>query len=170
VTVHETARRIARACWLEQRCFEVLGGWVASTPEPDVKLAFARQSHHHAWHAEVLARVRPSANGLGTADTDDVPGEGWQAFLDVLASLGTTADRLAGVYGLLVPAKLDAYERWLADTDPVQDAPLRRWLGFVVTDERADLEDGRRLSVAHAVAPSRPALEAARARAGDLLD
>ena len=30
-----------------------------------------------------------------------------------------------------MPAKLDEYERWHAMVDPVQDAPLRRWLGFV---------------------------------------
>ena len=30
-TIDDTARAIARARWLESRCFEILGGWVAST-------------------------------------------------------------------------------------------------------------------------------------------
>ena len=77
-TLDDTARRIARARWLEERCFEVLGGWVASTPEPEVKLVLARQSHHHAWHAELFERVLPVASGLEVVDQPgpDVRGEG----------------------------------------------------------------------------------------------
>lgn len=170
-TLDDTARRIARARWLELRCFEVLGGWVTTTPEPEVKLVLARQSHHHAWHAELFERVLPVASGLDVAHHDE-PDPGWNAALAEIEALSGTADRLAAIFGVLVPTKLVEYEHWLADTDPVRDAPLRRWLGFVIADEQADLAEGLALTrgfPAAAEARGRGAVEAALLAAGPLL-
>ena len=171
-TLEETARWVGAARWLELRCFELLGGWVTTTPEPDVKLAFARQSHHHAWHAELFERVLPSANGFSADGVVSAPDDAWTALLDDLVALTTTIDRLVGAYELLMPGKLEEYERWHAMVDPVQDAPLRRWLGFVVMDEHADLAEGRLLlddRGAAATAPHRAAVAEAHRRAGRLL-
>lgn len=170
-TIDDTARSIARARWLELRIFEILGGWVVSTPEPEVKLLLARQSHHHAWHAELFERVRPTASGLDVTRHDE-PHPQWTGVLAELEALTTTADRLAGAFGVLLPAKLAEYERWLAEADPVRDAPLRRWLGFVLSDERADLIEGRSLvgQIPGAeTAPGRASVGAALAAAGPLL-
>ncbi len=170
-TIDDTARRITRARWLEERCFEVLGGWVSTTPEPEVKLVVARQSHHHAWHAELFGRVLPVASGLDVGRHEE-PDPGWSAALTEIQALSGTADRLAAAFGVLLPAKLVEYEHWLADADPVRDAPLRRWLGFVVADEQADLAEGRTLMrgfPAAAEAPGRAAVEAALLAAGPLL-
>jgi hypothetical protein len=172
-TLEETARRVGHARWLEQRCFELLGGWVASTPEPEVKLVFARQSHHHAWHAELFDRVLPAANGFVPDGLVVAPDPGWAGFLVELSGLRTTLDRLAGVFELLLPAKVAAYEVWLATADPVRDAPLVRWLGFVLADERADLREGRALLEQFPgarSAPQRETLAAGLARAGALLN
>ncbi|GMU78528.1 MAG: hypothetical protein AMXMBFR46_13230 [Acidimicrobiia bacterium] len=171
VTLADTTRWLVRARWLEHRCFEVLGGWVRSTPEPEVKLTFARQSHHHAWHAELFDRVVPEANGFVT-DAEEDAGDAWRDFMTELAGLETTADRLVGAYALLVPGKLAEYEHWLEVSDPVRDAPLRRWLHFVVSDEQADLVEGRALldaTGATARAPRRAALEVSHRCAGPLL-
>jgi hypothetical protein len=170
-TLHDTARRIHLARWLELRCFEVLGGWVATTPEPDVKLALSRQSHHHAWHAGLFERVLPVANGF-EATIVEMPPPGWQRLVDDLADLSGTADRLHGAYDVLLPAKLAEYQEWLRSADEVRDAPLRRWLGFVVTDELADLAEGRAILDAAALSgrpPGRSPLDAAIRTAGPLL-
>ena len=41
-SVEETARRVGNYKWVEMRLFEVLGGWVATVPELDVKLVLGR--------------------------------------------------------------------------------------------------------------------------------
>jgi hypothetical protein len=164
-TLDDTARRITRARWLESRCFEILGRWVPSTPEPDVKLVLARQSHHHAWHAELFDRVRPVANGLdGDRHTRHEPA--WDDLLRSVEALTATADRLAAAFGVVLPATLGEYEQWLVTVDPIRDAPLRRWLGFVVADERADLDEGRALLGSYPAAADAPG----RARVATALD
>ena len=35
MTLDESARRLGALVWTERRLFELLGGWVVSTPEPD---------------------------------------------------------------------------------------------------------------------------------------
>jgi hypothetical protein len=163
---------VGAARWLELRCFELLGGWVTTTPEPDVKLALARQSHHHAWHAELFERVLPSANGFSANGLVAAPDDAWAALVNDLVALSATNDRLVGAYEVLMPAKLTEYEAWLDTVDPVQDAPLRRWLGFVIVDEHADLAEGRALLADRAAAassPHREALATAQRRAGRLL-
>jgi hypothetical protein len=170
--LEDTARRVGNARWLEQRCFEILGGWVVSTPEPEVKLVFARQSHHHAWHAELFDKVLPSANGFDAAGLVTAPSAEWDSYLADLAGTTATVDRLGGMYELLMPATIDEYEQWSETADPVRDAPLRRWLGFVIADERADLADGRaQLGARAPTGPTsrRAELEAVRDRAGALL-
>lgn len=169
-TLRDSGRRIARARALEERCFEVLGGWVTSTTDAEAKLLFARQSHHHAWHAELFGRVLPDANGFEPDPTGPDPAVG--AFLDLLAATSGVVDRLAGVYDLWVPRKVATYERWLDETDPVREAPLARWLGFVVADERTDLAEGRALLARRApdrTTPARTALTGALDRVVDLL-
>jgi hypothetical protein len=89
-----------------------------------------------------------------------------------MEALTTTPDRLTAVFAVLLPAKLAAYERWLLELDPVRDAPLRRWLGFVVADERADLAEGRDLMAGVRLpggSQERTAVEDALTDAGPLL-
>jgi hypothetical protein len=171
-TLEVTARRVGHARWLEQRCFELLGGWVTSTPEPEVKIVFARQSHHHAWHAELFDKVLPLANGFTADGLVTAPNAEWSALVDDLAALQSTADRLVGAYEVLMPATLAEYEHWLGIADPIRDAPLRRWLGFVIADLVADLAEGRAALAASGMAetaPHRPELVATLRRAGSLL-
>ncbi len=43
-SVEESARRVGNYKWAEMRLFEVLGGWVATVPELDVKLVLGRHT------------------------------------------------------------------------------------------------------------------------------
>ena len=58
-SVEESARRVGNYKWTEMRLFEVLGGWVATVPELDVKLVLGRHTYHHAWHAELWHKRLP---------------------------------------------------------------------------------------------------------------
>ena len=145
---------------------------MTTTPEPEVKIVFARQSHHHAWHAELFDKVLPLANGFTVDGLVTAPNAEWSALVDDVAALSSTGDRLVGAYEVLMPATLAEYEQWLRIADPVRDAPLRRWLGFVIADVAADLVEGRAALAASGTAdaaPHRPELLAAVRDAGSLL-
>ncbi len=74
------------------------------------------------------------------------PGEGFIAFMDALESAETpelTVERLVGVYRVLKPHLLAAYERDLASANAVYEPPTRRILARCAEDERAPHRGGR---------------------------
>jgi hypothetical protein len=139
LTLDDTAQFLGHATWLERKLFAAVGDWVRSTPEPAVKLAFARESRHHGWHAELLEPLRPDTrdhplDGLGPFDAS------WRTMTSKMLAANTTAARLERLEGLLVRT-VDCYEEHLGALRPVRDAPLERILRLLLDDERADLAE-----------------------------
>jgi hypothetical protein len=145
MTIDESARRLGHIVWAERRLFELLGGWVTTTPEAPVKLALARRSRHHAAHAETVEVVLPDtrdhdpATLVAAAD----PAEAAR-FAELAARVGTGA-RLAALVEDLLPERLAASEAFLAAAAAVRDGPAVRALIFVLAEERAELSDLRAL-------------------------
>jgi hypothetical protein len=138
MTLDESARRLGHLGWLEERCFETLGGWVKTTRDPGAKLAFARHSYHHAWHAELLARCLPETRDHDPALLVAPWSDEWVGFVESLRALGTTEARVVGAYEVLLPTLIGTYEGYLAAASPIRDAAAIRWVGVVLGDERAD--------------------------------
>jgi hypothetical protein len=136
-TIDAQARLLGHAVWLEQRCFEVLGGWIRSTPEPAEKLAFAAQSHHHGTHAQLLEPLLPSTRDHDPATFVAPLDDEWPRRLAEAAAAEATDDRTAAARTLL-DAVIASHESALAAMTPVADAPAMRALRAVVTDERED--------------------------------
>jgi hypothetical protein len=144
-SLDDLAARLGRLRFVELRLFEVLGAWVASTPEPQVKAFFAEQCYHHAWHGELWGDRFPQGYGhdlVAATAEGGAPLGGW---LDQLAALEGTVERLAGLYRVVVPRLALAYRRWRSEADRVADGPLLRWLAMVSSDETADWQQGERL-------------------------
>ena len=148
MTIDESARRLGHIVWAERRLFELLGGWVTSTPEPPVKLALARRSRHHAAHAATLDVVLPDTRdhdprALVAAPDPEEPAR----FAELAARTGTGA-RLAALVDDLLPQRLEACEAFLAGASAVRDGPAVRALILVLAEERAELTDLRALRLA----------------------
>jgi hypothetical protein len=142
LTLEDSARLAGGHCWFERRLFEVLGGWVESTPEPELKLLFDRHSGHHAWRAgqwwdrlPVLADVDRSS--LIAADTASLP-----EIMQSLAVAPATVGRLAGTYRFALPRLWNRYARHMAVTNPASDGSTMRTLRMAMADVEADWRDG----------------------------
>jgi hypothetical protein len=146
LSLEQSATLLGAYRWIELRSFELLGGWVTSTSELEVKLCFAEQSHHHAWHASLWADRFPVLSHLDRDRYLAPPGDAWPAFLDQLNGRPTgTAERLIGLYQVLIPAKLALYHHHLQVASAVADGPIIRSLRQVIQDENADLQSGTAL-------------------------
>jgi hypothetical protein len=142
----ELAAWLGQAHHLEQRCFEILGGWVPDTPEHEAKALFAEQCYHHAWHAEVWAERFPAGYGHELEAAGAAPSPALTAALDALATAPGTAERLVGFYRVLQPRKIVAYDRLRRASSPVGDRPVLRWLELVLRDEVEDWRSGEALA------------------------
>jgi hypothetical protein len=140
VLIVEAHARLTRWSWVERRLFEVVGGWVASTPEPEVARWFAMASHHHAWRASLWEERRPVLHDV------TVPAEtgAWPTALELVAAVHETARRLAGLEAVL-DVLLAEYERARSEAGEVADGPLRRGLHLAIPDATEDRQSARSL-------------------------
>ena len=139
LTIDDAAQFLGHATWLERKLFAAVGDWVRVTPEPVVKLAFARESRHHGWHAELLEPLRPATRDHLLEDRNPFDA-GWRGLATKMLAATTTAARLERLQEMLIQT-VDCYEQHLAALHPVRDAPLERVLRVILDDERADLAE-----------------------------
>jgi hypothetical protein len=147
-SVEETARRVGNYKWAEMRLFEVLGGWVATVPELDVKLVLGRHTYHHAWHSELWHKRLPELREMNPERLTQPANDEFVAFMDAVREPEApehTIEKLVGVYRVLIPRFIAAYTYHLNGTSRITDAPTIRSLSFALQDEFEDWRDGEML-------------------------
>ena len=120
-----------------------LGGWIALTPELPAKLLLGRHVWDCAQHADLWGKRLPELRA--PAQQSEPPGEAFVGFVELLESpeaFHQTPERLAGVYRVLKPCLLAAYERHLGEANPVYEPPTRRILQRCIEEERRHIAAG----------------------------
>lgn len=143
LTLHEAAVILGSHRWIEMRTFEILGSWVPTLPELDIKLAVAAQSYHHAWHAELWEDRLPVLAGIDPDELTAPATPGLEMLVTALADVTLpTIDKLVGMYRVLLPRKISAYRAHRARTSAVADGAVIRALDLALRDEVADWQEG----------------------------
>ncbi len=145
--IDQARRLIGNYKWVEMRLFEVLGGWIQTVPELDAKLLLARHCYRHAWHAEQWHKVQPR---LGPDDRDltVAANEHVEAFIRALChpqGAEATAEKLVGVYRVLLPHTIAGYRSHLGRVSGITDGPIVRCLELALADEQAACREGETL-------------------------
>ncbi len=143
--LHAAARTVGGWCWAEQRCFEVLGGWVRDTQQPAVKHLLAIHSRHHAWRAQRWSELLPRAYTASPEDLTAAPAAFDRAVFDTLAGLDTVGLRMQGHYHVVYPALLMVYQTSPLVMSPLSDAPALRAIRIILSDGQHDLAEGMAL-------------------------
>lgn len=141
----DAARLIGHYSWIESRSFEVLGGWVATVPEPAAKLLLDEHARHHAWHAELWWDRLPEVAGMGPGPLTVPANPSIDGFVAALAAPAPTIERLVGVYRVLHPRLVTAYAAHLEAASPITDGPTIRALTLVLADVLADWRQGEKM-------------------------
>ena len=144
-SIEETGRRAGHYRWAEVKLFETLGGWIATVPEPDVKMRLGTHCHKHAWHADLWRERLPALRGTDPDRLTQPANDALVRFFDAMTEPGapdTTLEKLTGVYRVLIPRFIAAYTHHLNNTSEITDAPTVRSLRFILQDELDDWRDG----------------------------
>lgn len=145
LSLEDGARLIGHHVWLEMRLFEVLGGWVPTVSELEVKAHLATHSRRHAWHAELWNGHLPQVAGIDAQALVAPPTDRTAEALAALAELPSTLERLAGTYRVVLPRVITATSRVLSRTSALADAALARSLRFVLGDDLDEWREGEAL-------------------------
>lgn len=144
-SVEETARRIGNYKWVEMRLFELLGSWVSSVPELDIKLRLGTHCYHHAFHAELWHKRLPQLREMDPARLTMAPNPELETFMDALADnerLDDSLAKLVGLYRVLLPHLISAYTFHRNNTATISDAPTIRSLDLALADDIEEWRDG----------------------------
>ncbi len=145
LTLEESARRAGAHQWAETRLFEVLGGWVATTEQPEARLLLDRHSRHCSWRAGEWWERLPVLADLDRPALCRPPTTGAAQAVEAMDRLEGTVARLAGAYRFALPRLLTAYQdhlRLLGPSGPVADGSTLRTLGMTAADVASDWREG----------------------------
>ena len=143
--VEESARRVGNYKWAEMKLFEVLGGWVATVPELDVKMRLGTHCYKHAWHSELWHKRLPELREMNPERLTVPPNDAMVRFVEAMTEPEApelTIEKLVGVYRVFIPRFIAAYTYHLNGTSEITDAPTIRSLKFILHDEFEDWRDG----------------------------
>jgi hypothetical protein len=126
---------------------ELAAVWMPTTPEVDVKLAFARQAGDEAAHFQLVA---DRLAGLGF-DLAGFRPPGQSPLFDYLRGLSTTVERVAAGLFTLESIAYGVNENFMAFCDRKGDAEtVRIYREYIQPDERRHQELGRQLLAKYA--------------------
>lgn len=134
---------------------ELAAAWMPSTPEVDVKIAFARQAGDEAGHFELVAdRLRAL-----DFDVDSFRPNSAYPLYEYLRSLSTTVERVAAGLFTLEAIAYGVNENFIAYCEARGDHETAEiYRKYIQPDERRHGELGRDLLVRYAVDPAQQAL------------
>ncbi len=143
VSVEASAERIRHYRYVEERMMRMLGGWIALTPELPAKLLLGRHVWDCAQHADLWGKRLPELRS--SPQQSEPPGSDFVRLVEAIETpdgFRQTPERLVGVYRVLKPCLLAAYERHLGEASPVYEPPTRRILTRCIDEERRHIGDG----------------------------
>jgi hypothetical protein len=137
LSVAERGRRIATFRFVSVRLMETAAAWTPTTPEMEVKVLLGRHIWDFAQHADALGRRTlelrlPVQHSLP-------PDERYLALLQELVGLSATAERLAGLYDVVLPGLDRRLAEYAAQADAIVDEPSL----LIVERIRRDLDRQR---------------------------
>ena len=139
---------VGQSTWLEQRVFAVMGNCQRALSDAPLTVMLARHARQHAWHAEVWRDRLPELRELDVEALVVSPPGGIDEVLDridgAVSDVGAAAIG-AGWYRTVLPYLVVRSDRLAGRLSEVSDAPIRRWLGFVASDEVAAWREGESL-------------------------
>jgi 1,2-phenylacetyl-CoA epoxidase catalytic subunit len=142
-SVRQSATYIMNYRYAEERMMRMMAGWIALTPELEVKLEMARQVYEDALHADALGRRLGELRSQ--AQVSRPPNEAFVTFTNAIEDKeewGDTIERLAGIYRVLKPHLVSHYSAHVAAANPVYEPPTLRILTHMVEEEKRHIERG----------------------------
>jgi hypothetical protein len=145
--VEATARRVRNFRYAEEWMMMIFGGWMATIPEVPVKTGLGKICWETAQAADALGRRLPELRcGRKAVAASEASNEGFAGLIQEISDPerpDLTIEKLVGIFDVLKPHLIEAYERHARETDPIADAPTIEILEDIVRRTRRHLGWGQ---------------------------
>jgi uncharacterized ferritin-like protein (DUF455 family) len=142
--VDASANLLKRLYLVEREVMRALGAWHISIANWELKAATPRHLWHDSLHADALrGRVLELRYPKRDVDVDHDPH--LVGFLEQLTRADSDAEFALGIYRVVKPALVTAYEGYLAGGDDLDDAPSFYHISHILIDEREHVAEASTL-------------------------
>jgi Protein of unknown function (DUF455) len=157
ISVDTTVSRLRRYVYLKSQLVFTMAAHFNNIPEWEVKGALSLHLWQDAEHSTSF-RTRVTEMRTPPHNLDKTPDETLAAFIQELRGSKDTIELLVGIYSVLKPAMLAAFNQHMSTAHKIADHPTRRLLRFVSQEEEEQIawgetaitallsQDGRSLS------------------------
>jgi len=139
-TVEEASEWVKRLYVTERELMRTLGGYHVNIANWELKKRLPRHIWQDSLRANAL-RSRVLEMRYPRRDVDQGHDPLLSAFLSSLIRCGNDAELIAGVYYVAKEALIEAYEAYLRDADPLDDAPTIEFMKRYPADLREQLAE-----------------------------
>ena len=139
-SVDQCAAQLHRFAYVEERLMFLQAAHIISTPERDVKVLLARFQYEDSQHASQLKARLPELR-VSRQKAYQAPDASLQIVFDEAMYAANTVELLAGLTKVFKPALLEAYHKYINETNGLADYSTVRILKTVI----AEVEEGLRL-------------------------
>ena len=137
LSVDQCAARIQRFAYAAERLMFLQAAHIISTPERDVKVLLARLQYENSQYASQFKARLPELR-VSKKKAHQAPDASLQIVFDEAMYAANTVELLAGLTKVFKPALLEAYRRYIGETNGLADYPTVRILKTVI----AEVEEG----------------------------
>ena len=141
-SVRQGAIYITNYRYAEERMMRMMAGWIALTPEINIKLEMARQVYEDALHADALGKRLPELRAQVSSKPANDQFVTFMNAIEDKEEWEDTIERLVGIYRVLKPHLVTHYSAHGAATNPVYEPPTTRILQRMVEEEKLHIERG----------------------------
>ncbi len=145
--VEATARRVRNFRYAEEWMMMAMGGWLATVPEMPVKTGLGKIIWEGAKAADEFGKRLPELRcGRKAVNESVASNEGFAGFIQDVTEPerpDLTIEKLAGVFDVLKPHLVEAYQKHMRETDAITDAPTVEILDEVVRKTERHIAWGR---------------------------
>jgi hypothetical protein len=127
--VEECVARLKRLHYAFVRLHEIFTARITAEPIYELKTGFSHHAYLCAEHAQAL-RTRVSEMREPPLGLEEIPHPGLAVLFGEVLAAPTTGELIVGLYEKALPALDAALARYMADTNPLCDAPSRRLCRF----------------------------------------
>lgn len=136
--VNDASYILKRFYVAERQLMRLTAAWFIKTSQWDLKFQLAGEQWQASEHADSL-RTRVLELRYPRRDVDKKYDPDVMAFMAEVGKAANVRDYVAGVYEVVLPALVEAYEAYLNRADPLDDAPTVYRLQHIVGDERRQI-------------------------------
>jgi uncharacterized ferritin-like protein (DUF455 family) len=139
-TVQQNLELLGRYRYTEIQCMELMGSWVSTMADPEVKIGFGRHMFQDSVHADLLGKRIPELKGRSRHFHSIPPSDEFVRLLEELWKESDELLRMVGLYRVLKSELVSVYRRHIDRLELPADEPTGYILRLIADEEQDHIE------------------------------